>query len=67
MIKLAIAGAAGRMGCALIHAAARTDGVTVTAALEHDAHPSLGKDAGAIAGCGNIGVALRPTPARTPT
>ncbi len=60
MIKLAIAGAAGRMGCALIHAAARTDGVVVSAALEHDSHPSLGKDAGVIAGCGDIGVSLSP-------
>lgn len=58
MIKLAIAGASGRMGCALLHAAARTAGVRVTAALEHDAHTALGKDAGAIAGCGDIGVAL---------
>ena len=58
MIKLAIAGAAGRMGCALIRAAACVDGVEVTATLEHDAHPSLGKDAGAVAGCGDIGVAL---------
>ena len=58
MIKLAIAGASGRMGCALIHATARTEGVRVSAALEHGAHASLGKDAGEVAGCGNIGVAL---------
>ena len=58
MIKLAIVGASGRMGCALIHAVARVDGVVVTTALEREAHPSLGKDAGGIAGCGDIGVAL---------
>ena len=59
MIKLAIAGAAGRMGCALIRAAARTDGVEVTAAIEHKSNPALGKDAGALAGGGDIGVPLR--------
>ena len=62
MIKLAIAGASGRMGGALIRAAAHTDGVAVSAALEHDAHPSLGKDAGAMAGCEHLGVALTADP-----
>ncbi len=56
--KLAIAGAAGRMGGALIRAVARTDGIIVTAALEHDTHPSLGKDAGVLSGYGDIGIAL---------
>ncbi len=59
MIKLAIAGAAGRMGCALIRAAGAADGVAVTAAIEREASPALGKDAGAVAGCGEIGVAVR--------
>ena len=58
IINLAIAGASGRMGCALIDAVARTDDVVVSAALEHDAHDALGKDAGAIAGRDDIGVAL---------
>jgi len=61
MLKLAIAGAAGRMGCALIRAAGRADGVTVTAAVERADHPRLGDDAGAAAGVGDLGVALRAT------
>jgi len=56
MIRLAIAGAAGRMGCALIRTIAQTEGVVVSTAIEHDASPSLGLDAGLVAGCGEIGV-----------
>ena len=59
MLKLAIAGAAGRMGCALIRAAVRVDGVTVTAAVERAGHPALGEDAGAVAGGADLGVALQ--------
>jgi len=58
MIRLAIAGAAGRMGCQLIRAAGRADGVAVSAAVERAAHPALGKDAGAVAGGADLGVAL---------
>ena len=59
MLKLAIAGAAGRMGGALIRAAADADGVAISAAIEHAAHPALGRDAGELAGCGALGVAVR--------
>jgi len=59
MIRLAIAGAAGRMGCQLIGAAGRAEGVAVSAAVEHAAHPALGEDAGAVAGGADLGVALR--------
>lgn len=47
------------MGGALIHAAERTDGVAVSVALEHPASSSLGKDAGAVAGVGALGVPIR--------
>ncbi len=59
MIRLAVAGAGGRMGGALVRAIVRTDGVELTAALEHPASAAVGKDAGAIAGCGEVGVAVR--------
>ena len=59
MLKLAIAGAAGRMGCALIRAAGLVEGVTVTAAVERAGHPALGEDAGAVAGGADLGVALQ--------
>ena len=56
--RLAIAGAAGRMGRALIEAARHAEGFAVTAALEHPDHSQLGTDAGLLAGIGEIGVRL---------
>ncbi len=61
--RLAIAGAAGRMGRALIESSRQTDGVTVTAAFEHPEHSLLGSDAGVLAGIGEIGVPLTCDPA----
>ena len=56
--RLAIAGAAGRMGRALIEAARHAEGFAVTAAFEHPDHSLLGTDAGQLAGLGEIGVPL---------
>jgi len=65
-LKLAITGAAGRMGQRLI-ALARADGAfEIIAATERPDHPALARDAGELAGTGPIGVPLtvdmRPTP-----
>jgi 4-hydroxy-tetrahydrodipicolinate reductase len=53
-MKVAIAGATGRMGRALIETVLRTPDARLAAALEQSAHPSLGRDAGELAGeaCG---------------
>lgn len=59
MIKLAIAGAAGRMGCEIIQTVAHTDGVVVTTAIEHAESSALGKDAGQLAGIGASGITIR--------
>ncbi|MGR3913415.1 MAG: 4-hydroxy-tetrahydrodipicolinate reductase, partial [Gammaproteobacteria bacterium] len=59
MIRLAICGAAGRMGAALVRAAAHSDGVEIAAAFEHSGSDALGRDAGAVAGIGEIGVNIR--------
>ena len=48
-LALAIAGAAGRMGRALLEAAAATEGVRVGAALEAAGSPWVGRDAGDLA------------------
>lgn len=56
--RIAIAGAAGRMGRALIEAVRQAEGVTVTAAFEHPEHGLLGSDAGLLAGVGEVGVTL---------
>lgn len=58
-IQLAIAGAAGRMGRALIAAAARAADLHIAAAIEHPEHPAVGKDAGVVAGEPPLGVAVR--------
>lgn len=65
MIKLAISGAAGRMGSAIIRELNRADSennlsseMTVVAALEHKDSSVLRKDAGGIAGVKDIGVPI---------
>jgi 4-hydroxy-tetrahydrodipicolinate reductase len=56
--RIAIAGAAGRMGRALLEAVQQTEGVSVTATFEHSEHSLLGSDAGLLAGIGEIGIPL---------
>lgn len=57
MIKIAVCGAAGRMGQRIIVAAIEA-GCTISGALERPDHPLAGQDAGLIAGLGFIGVAI---------
>jgi 4-hydroxy-tetrahydrodipicolinate reductase len=58
MIKVAVNGAAGRMGGRLITAIKETGGLRLTGALEHAENPMLGQDAGLSAGCGPLGVTI---------
>jgi len=57
-IRIAVAGAAGRMGRTLVQAIAQAEGLRLTGALEASGHPLLGSDAGALAGVEQQGVAL---------
>ncbi len=50
MVRIAIAGAAGRMGRNLVIACNDTDDLELTQALEREQSPSLGNDAGLLAG-----------------
>ena len=60
MTRIAITGAAGRMGRALVAACAEAgDGLRLAAALEHPASEALGRDAGEVAGLGPLGVPIR--------
>jgi 4-hydroxy-tetrahydrodipicolinate reductase len=59
--RIAIHGAAGRMGRRLVALAAADSDLAVAAALESAAHPRLGEDAGAIAGAGPVGTPLSST------
>ncbi|MBT8447698.1 MAG: 4-hydroxy-tetrahydrodipicolinate reductase [Gammaproteobacteria bacterium] len=58
MTRVAIAGAAGRMGRTLIELGSETDGIEITAALEHSACAELGLDAGRVAGISDAGVII---------
>ncbi|HMM45995.1 MAG TPA: 4-hydroxy-tetrahydrodipicolinate reductase [Candidatus Macondimonas sp.] len=58
MVKVGIAGAAGRMGRALLTAAQGRSDLAVTAALEAPGHLAVGQDAGMLAGVGALGVSL---------
>ncbi|MER8436609.1 4-hydroxy-tetrahydrodipicolinate reductase [Mesorhizobium sp. M1312] len=55
---LVVVGAAGRMGQALIRAIHTIPSARVAGAIERAGSPHLGKDAGELAGIGNIGVAI---------
>jgi 4-hydroxy-tetrahydrodipicolinate reductase len=52
MIKVAVSGAAGRMGGRVITAVKEDANTVLTGALERPQHPYLGMDAGLVAGCG---------------
>lgn len=58
MIKIAVCGAAGRMGGRIIAAVKEADGMELSGALERPGHPMLGQDAGFNAGLGAIGIAI---------
>jgi 4-hydroxy-tetrahydrodipicolinate reductase len=56
--RIAIHGAAGRMGRRLVALGAADPELAVVAALESPDHPRLGDDSGAVAGIDAIGVPL---------
>ncbi|MGH8478753.1 MAG: 4-hydroxy-tetrahydrodipicolinate reductase [Gammaproteobacteria bacterium] len=55
-IRIAIAGAAGRMGRSLIDLSRESSDLAITAALEREGSPHLGRDAGIVAGGEAVGV-----------
>lgn len=57
-IKVAVNGAAGRMGQRMVALVLGDDQLELTGALEYDGHPLLGRDAGDVAGAGSAGVPL---------
>ena len=64
MIRVAITGAAGRMGKTLVQAIKAADGLVLGAALEHPDNASIGADAGELAGVGRLGVSVCGDPAQ---
>lgn len=57
-IRIAVTGAAGRMGRALIEAIGQDGDATLVGAVERPDSSFLGADAGELAGCGPIGIPI---------
>ena len=57
-LKIVIAGAAGRMGQALIRCCQKVEGTVLVGAVEHAEHAQLGADAGRIAGIEPVDILL---------
>jgi 4-hydroxy-tetrahydrodipicolinate reductase len=62
--RIAVIGAAGRMGRAIIRTIAETPGAKLAAAVDRAGHPENGADAGTLAGVAPLGVALQAEPAK---
>ena len=58
MMKIAITGAAGRMGRRIAALAIESEQFDIVAALEDAGHPELGKDIGELAGVGTFGLTV---------
>jgi 4-hydroxy-tetrahydrodipicolinate reductase len=61
MIKIAVTGAAGRMGGRIITAVKEAEGLELAGAVERSGHALIGSDAGSVAGCGALGVPISGT------
>ncbi len=59
---LVVVGAAGRMGQTLIRVVHETPGARVVGAIERTGSAALGRDAGEVAGVGQLGVAITDDP-----
>jgi 4-hydroxy-tetrahydrodipicolinate reductase len=60
MIRVAVVGAAGRMGKALVQAVNDAEGLELSVATEYPDSSLIGVDAGELAGIGKLGVRLIP-------
>jgi 4-hydroxy-tetrahydrodipicolinate reductase len=61
-MRIAVLGAAGRMGQALTRALAETPGCVVAGGLEPKGSPAVGQDIGTVAGIDPLGVAITDDP-----
>lgn len=61
MVRVIVAGAAGRMGKRIIDMVYRNPNITLSGAFERPDHPSVDKDAGVEAGIGELGVKIAPS------
>src|SRR4051794_37396017 len=61
-MKIAVLGAAGRMGQALVRALVDTEGCIVAGGIEAKGSPAIGHDVGEIAGLKSLGIAIADDP-----
>lgn len=61
-LKLLVAGAAGKMGRAVIREALSTPGVAIAGGFEREGHDALGRDLGSLLGLDALGVAVEAGP-----
>jgi len=61
-VKVSIAGAAGRMGKNIIHAASMDPQIVIVSAFEKPDSPFIGKDAGELAGLEKLGITVSDNP-----
>ena len=61
-LKVAVTGAAGRMGRELIRAVHASDGCVLAGAIEQEGSIALGQDVGLLAGLGKLGVVITDDP-----
>ncbi|MDX2318435.1 MAG: 4-hydroxy-tetrahydrodipicolinate reductase [Hyphomicrobiaceae bacterium] len=61
-MRIAVLGAAGRMGQALTRALAETPGCTISGGIETKGSPAVGLDIGAVAGLDPLGVTITDDP-----
>lgn len=59
MIRIAVAGAAGRMGGRIVQMIQKSEGFTLSGAFERPDHTLIGRDVGSITGSGELGIELK--------
>ncbi len=64
-LRMLVAGAAGKMGRALIREALATPGVTLAGGFERPGHEAVGKDLGPLAGFDSLGVGVEAGPEKS--
>ncbi len=58
MIRIGVAGAAGKMGSRITALSREYDGIVLAGAFERQGHPGIGKDVGSVSGIGETGIVL---------
>lgn len=57
-MRVAVAGAAGKMAGRLVHLVKESGDLEITGGLERQGHPAIGRDLGEVVGLGTLGVPL---------